>query len=117
MVYEQFSLCSLGCGWLDRAALWHEGEQWYVGMAVPKGGLGASWPCIVWAMRLVLVLVVVWCCFLRGLTSSSSLLKRPVFAPPISFMAFSLLFWMEVVSSWLGDGLSPGYIGISPVFH
>jgi hypothetical protein len=39
-VYEKFSLCSLGCGWLVRAALWLELERWYVGMAVPEGGVG-----------------------------------------------------------------------------
>jgi hypothetical protein len=40
VVYEQFSLCSLGCGWLGRAALWLELEWWYVGTAVPEGGVG-----------------------------------------------------------------------------
>jgi hypothetical protein len=40
VVYEQFSLCSLGCGWLGRTALRLELERWYVGTAVPKDGVG-----------------------------------------------------------------------------
>ena len=35
-----FSLCSLGCRWLSRAASWLECERRYVGMAVPEGGVG-----------------------------------------------------------------------------
>jgi hypothetical protein len=34
------SLCSLGCGWLCRAALRLEREQWHVRTVVPKGGVG-----------------------------------------------------------------------------
>jgi hypothetical protein len=30
----------LGCRWLGRAALRLEFERWYVGMAVPEGGVG-----------------------------------------------------------------------------
>jgi hypothetical protein len=34
-------LCAvLDCGWLCRAASWLECERWYVGMAVPEGGIG-----------------------------------------------------------------------------
>jgi hypothetical protein len=40
VVYEQFSLCILGCGQLGRVALWPELEQWYVEMAVSKCGVG-----------------------------------------------------------------------------
>ena len=40
VVCERFTLCSLGCGWLCRAASWLECERWYVGMAVPEGGVG-----------------------------------------------------------------------------
>jgi hypothetical protein len=40
VVYEWFALCSLGCGVLSRAALWLMCERWYVGMAVPEGGVG-----------------------------------------------------------------------------
>jgi hypothetical protein len=40
VVYEQFALSSLGCGWLGRAALRLELERWYVGTAVPEGGVG-----------------------------------------------------------------------------
>jgi hypothetical protein len=40
MVCEQFALCSSGCGWLIRAALWLECERWYVGMAVPEDDVG-----------------------------------------------------------------------------
>jgi hypothetical protein len=40
VVCERFTLCSLGCGWLSRAASWLECERWYVGMAVPEGGAG-----------------------------------------------------------------------------
>jgi hypothetical protein len=40
MVCERSSLCSLDCGRLSRAALWLECERWYVGMAVPEGGVG-----------------------------------------------------------------------------
>jgi hypothetical protein len=39
VVCERSSLCSLGCGRLSRAALWLECERWYVGMAVPEGGV------------------------------------------------------------------------------
>jgi hypothetical protein len=40
VVYEQFALCSLGCALLGCAALWLEFEKWYVGAAVPEGGVG-----------------------------------------------------------------------------
>jgi hypothetical protein len=40
MIYERFALCSLGCGWLSRAASWLECERWQVLMAIPKGGVG-----------------------------------------------------------------------------
>jgi hypothetical protein len=40
VVYKQFVLCSLGYGWLRRAAPWLERERWYVGMVVPEGGVG-----------------------------------------------------------------------------
>jgi hypothetical protein len=40
VVCERFALCSLGCGWLSRAAPWLECERWHVGMAVPEGGVG-----------------------------------------------------------------------------
>jgi hypothetical protein len=91
VVYEYFSLCSLGCGCLGRAALWLVYEQWYVGTTVPEGGMCASRLCIVWAIA------VVWCNSSGGSTSSS--LERPMFAPPIAFTVFSLWLWAEVVSS------------------
>jgi hypothetical protein len=40
MVYGQFSLCSLGCGWLGHATLRLGLERWNVGTAVPKDGVG-----------------------------------------------------------------------------
>ena len=40
VVCERFAPCSLGCGWPCRAASWLECERWYVGMAVPEGGVG-----------------------------------------------------------------------------
>jgi hypothetical protein len=40
VVYGQFSLCSLGCGWLGHAALRLGLERWYVGTAVSKDGVG-----------------------------------------------------------------------------
>jgi hypothetical protein len=40
VIYEQFALCSLGCKQLGCAALWLEFERWYVGTAVPEGGVG-----------------------------------------------------------------------------
>jgi hypothetical protein len=40
VVYEHFSLCSLGYGWLRRAALQLDLERWYVGTAVPEDGVG-----------------------------------------------------------------------------
>jgi hypothetical protein len=40
VVCEQLALCSLGCGWLDRAALRLELERWYVGTVIPDGGVG-----------------------------------------------------------------------------
>jgi hypothetical protein len=40
VVYEQFALCSLGCGWLRCVAPQLERERWYAGTAVPKGGVG-----------------------------------------------------------------------------
>jgi hypothetical protein len=40
MVYEWFSLCNLGYGWLGRAALRLKLERWYVGAAVLEGGVG-----------------------------------------------------------------------------
>jgi hypothetical protein len=46
-------LCRLGCGWLCRAALWLDYERWYVGTAVPEGGLSAPQPCTMWAMCIV----------------------------------------------------------------
>jgi hypothetical protein len=76
---SSFSLCSLGCGWLGRAALWLVCGRWYVGMAVPEGGLCVSRPCIVWAMS------VVWRCSSGRLASSA--LERPMFAPPIACTA------------------------------
>jgi hypothetical protein len=93
-----FALCSLGCGWLCCAVLRLEPERWYIGTAVPEGGLrSASRPCIVWA---------------------SSLLERPVFAPPIALMAFSLwLGWMLWAwPSLCSCELYPGCISFSPVF-
>jgi hypothetical protein len=33
-----FALCSLGCGWMVRAALQLESERWYVRAAAPEGG-------------------------------------------------------------------------------
>jgi hypothetical protein len=106
VVYEQFALCSLGYGWLGRAALRLVLERWYVGMAVPEGGVGGlpgvveqldvgaaalkvlSAECIEMVVPL-LVVGVVWRSSSGGLTSSS-LLERPVFAPPIAYMASSL---------------------------
>ena len=48
VVYERFSLCSLGCGWPSRAASKLGCERCYVGTAVPEGGVdgegvGAKW--------------------------------------------------------------------------
>jgi hypothetical protein len=40
VVCERFALCCLGCGWLSCAVSWLECERWYVGMAVPEGGVG-----------------------------------------------------------------------------
>ena len=40
VICERFALCSLGYGWPSRAASWLECERWYVGMAVPEGGVG-----------------------------------------------------------------------------
>jgi hypothetical protein len=40
VVCEQFALCSLGCGWLGRAAPLLERERWYVGTAILEGGVG-----------------------------------------------------------------------------
>jgi hypothetical protein len=40
VVYRQFSLCSLGCGWLGHAALRLKLERWYIGTAVPEDGVG-----------------------------------------------------------------------------
>jgi hypothetical protein len=107
-----------------------EFERWYVGMAVPEGGVGgllgvveqldvgAAAPkapiaeCIEILCRvgdevvLVLVIGVMWCISSRGL-ASSSLLERPMFAPPIAYMASSLRLWLEgglVWSSGVGVG-------------
>jgi hypothetical protein len=49
---------------------------------------------------LMLVVGVVWRGSSGGLSSSS--LERPVFAPPIALMAFSLRLWLKVIQSWLG---------------
>jgi hypothetical protein len=38
-VCERFAPCSLGYGRLGCAASWLEHERWYVGTAVPKGGV------------------------------------------------------------------------------
>jgi hypothetical protein len=116
MVYEHFSLCSLGYRWLGRAALWLELERWYVGTAVLGGGVGglpgvvelldvgAAAPkapgvvCIEILCRVgdevvsMLVVGVVWRNSSRGLASSSSL-ELPVFASPIALMASSLRLW------------------------
>jgi hypothetical protein len=113
VVYEQFSLCSLGCGWLGRAALRLKLERWYVGTAVSEGGVGglpgvveqldvgAAAPkalcvgCIETLCRVgdevvsMLVVGVVWRNSSGGLASSSSL-ERPMFAPPIAITASSL---------------------------
>jgi hypothetical protein len=40
VVCERFAWSSFGCGWLWRAALWLVCERWYIGTAVPKGGVG-----------------------------------------------------------------------------
>jgi hypothetical protein len=40
VVYEQFVLHSLGCGWLHHEAPRLERERWYVGTSVPEGGVG-----------------------------------------------------------------------------
>jgi hypothetical protein len=40
VVCKQFSICSLGCGWLNRAASRLECEQWYVRMAILEGSVG-----------------------------------------------------------------------------
>jgi hypothetical protein len=90
--------------------LWLEFERWYVGTAVPEGGVGglsgvveqldvgAAAPkalcaeCIETLCRVgdkvvsMLVVGAVWRNSSRGLTSSSSL-ERPVFVPPIAFAA------------------------------
>jgi hypothetical protein len=116
MVCEQFAMCSLGCGRLGRAVLWLELERWYVGAAVLKGGVGglpgvveqldvrAAAPkalgaeCIEILCRvgdeviLMLVVGVVWRSSSEELTSLS-LLERPVLAPPIALMAYSLRLW------------------------
>jgi hypothetical protein len=42
VVYEHFAGSSLGCGRLGCAALWLEFERWYVGTAVPEGGVGGQ---------------------------------------------------------------------------
>jgi hypothetical protein len=105
VVYGQFSLCSLGCGWLGRAALRLGIERWYVGMAVPEDGVGglpgvveqldvgAAAPkalrgeCIEILCRvddevvLMLVVGVVWCGSSRRL-ASSFLLERPCLLLP-----------------------------------
>jgi hypothetical protein len=39
-VCERLAPCSLGYGRLGRAASWLEHERWYVGTAVPEGGVG-----------------------------------------------------------------------------
>jgi hypothetical protein len=103
VVYEQFALCSLGCGWLGRAALWLVFERWYVGTAVPEGGVGGllgvvelggcrsggSEGSYCWVHRDLV-------CLDAGrrrrvaVLASSSLLERPVLAPPIALAAFSL---------------------------
>jgi hypothetical protein len=102
VVYEQFALCSLGYGWLGRAALRLVLERWYVGTAVPEGGVGGlpgvveqldvgevlSAECIEMVVPM-LVVGVVWRSSYGGLTSSS-LLECPVFASPIAYMASSL---------------------------
>jgi hypothetical protein len=116
VVCEQFAMCSLGCGRLGRAVLWLELERWYVGTAVLKGGVGGlpgvveqldvraaapkalSVACIEILCRvgdeviLMLVVGVVWRSSSEELTSLS-LLERPVLAPPIVLMAYSLRLW------------------------
>jgi hypothetical protein len=109
VVYEQFALCSLGCGWLGRAALRLKLERSYVETAVPEGGVGGlpgvveqldigatapkdlSAECIETVVPM-LVVGVVWRSSSGGLTSSSSL-ECPMFAPPIAYMASSLRLW------------------------
>jgi hypothetical protein len=49
----------------------------------------------------MLVVGVVWRSSSGGL-ASSSLLERPVFAPPIALTASSLRLWLKVGLSWLG---------------
>jgi hypothetical protein len=118
-------LCSLGCGWLDRAALRLELKRWYVGTAILEGGVG-DLPGVVEQLDigaaapktlcpkyietlcrvgddvvLMLVVGVVWRSSFGGL-ASSYLLERSVFTSPIACTASSLRLWWEVISSWLG---------------
>jgi hypothetical protein len=94
VVYEQFAMCSLGCGWLGCAALRLELERWYVGTTVPEGGAFGV-VCFVTLCRVgdevvsMVVVGVLWRRSSRGL-ASSPLLERPVFAPPIALTASSL---------------------------
>jgi hypothetical protein len=96
--------------------LWLEFERWYIGMAVPEGGVsglldvvelldvGAAAPkalsveCFETLCRVgdevvsMLVVGAMWRSSSGGLTSSS-LLERPVFAPPIGLTSSSL--WLR----------------------
>jgi hypothetical protein len=113
VVYEQFALCSLGCGRLGRAALWLEFERWYVRTTVPEGGFGGlpgvveqldvgaaapkacSVECIETLCRVgeeVVLMLIIGVLWRRGVTSSSSL-ECPVFAPPIAPTECSLRLW------------------------
>jgi hypothetical protein len=39
-ICKMYTLCSLGCGWLSRAASGLECERCHVGMVVPDGSVG-----------------------------------------------------------------------------
>jgi hypothetical protein len=114
MVYERFSLCSLGYGWLGHAVLQLELERWYVGMAVLEGGggglpgiveqldVGAVAPkalsveCVETFCRVgdeVISMMIVGVVWRTGGLGSSSTLERPVFTRPVAFTASSLWLW------------------------
>jgi hypothetical protein len=109
-----------------------ERERWYVGTAVPEGGVGgllgvelldvgvaAPKACKCFEILChvgdeafsVLIVGVVWRSSPGGLSCSS--LERPVFAPPIALTASSLwLGWMSSHLGWVAFGLGCGCVHV-----